>query len=59
MSHEKELENSDNTLKRSVTHHVVQVIESIQKQFALVLRQPHMFQPVAHGLVQQPAGSTC
>lgn len=28
---EGELENSDNTLKRSVTHHVVQVIESIQK----------------------------
>lgn len=53
------MENSSNTLKRSVTHHVVQVIESIQKQFALVLRQSHVLQPVAHGLVQQPAGSTC
>lgn len=48
-----------NTEKRPVTHHVVQVIKSIQKKFALVLRQSHVLQPVAHGLVQQPASGTC
>lgn len=56
---EGELETSDSRLGRSAAHHVVQVIESIQEQFALVLRQSHVLQPVAHGLLQQPAGSTC
>lgn len=42
-----------------LTHHVVQVIKSIQKKFALVLRQSHVLQPIANGLVQQPAGSAC
>jgi len=40
-------------------HHVVQVVEPVQEQLALVLRQPHVIQPVAHGLVQQPARRTC
>lgn len=53
------LANTVSTLKRPVTHHVVQVIKSIQEKFALVLRQSHVLQPIANGLVQQPAGSAC
>lgn len=37
-----------------LTHHVVQVVKAIEQQLALVLRQPHVFQPVSHWLVQQP-----
>lgn len=37
----------------------MEVIKAVQQQFALVLRQPHVLQPVPHGLVQQPACSTC
>lgn len=59
MSREGELGNTANAVKRSVTHHVVQVIEAVQEQLALVLRQSHVLQPVAHGLLQQPARSAC
>ncbi len=39
------------------THHVAQVIEAIEHQFALILRKAHVFQPLPHRLLQHAAPS--
>lgn len=39
----------------SVTHHEAQVIEAVEHQFALVLREAHVFQPLPHRLLQHAA----
>lgn len=41
------------------THHEAQVVKSIQQQFALVLWEAHVLQPLSHRLLQQPVRSTC
>lgn len=41
------------------THHEAQVVKSIQQQFALVLWEAHVLQPLSHRLLQQPVCSTC
>ena len=43
-----------------VTHHESQVVKAIDQELALVLRQPHVLQPLSHRLVQgSTAGPIC